>query len=161
MVRNGTTGKLTMALFKGTDFLDWGTADYDSYAEAGYDFMGDLMLKKTSPYILVYMRPTEEGWSGSESLGYTPIRESSMLVSSYWNFRTSSSSTPQQAYRLKYMPVPDVGNLNTWDYPEEVMSTRLKLRGYGRSMRLRFESETGKDFVLLGYGVLQGANQRF
>jgi hypothetical protein len=161
MVRNGATGKLTMALFKGTDFLDWGTADYDSYAEAGYDFMGDLMLKKTSPYILVYMRPTEEGWSGSESLGYTPIRESSMLVSSYWNFRTSSSTTPQQAYRLKYMPVPDVGNLNTWDYPEEVMSTRLKLRGYGRSMRLRFESETGKDFVLLGYGVLQGANQRF
>jgi hypothetical protein len=161
MVRNGATGKLTMALFKGTDFLDWGTANYSSFAEAGYDFMGDLMLKKTSPYILVYMRPTEEGWSGSESLGYTPIRESSMLVSSYWNFRTSSSSTPQQAYRLKYMPVPDITSLNTWDYPEEVMSTRLKLRGYGRSMRLRFESETGKDFVLLGYGVLQGANQRF
>jgi hypothetical protein len=161
MVRNGATGKMTMALFKGTDFLDWGTADYDSYAEAGYDFMGDLMLKKSSPYVLVYMRPTEEGWSGSESLGYTPIRESSMLVSAYWDFRRNSSSNAQQAYRLKYVPVPDTGNLNQWDYPEEVMTTRLKLRGHGRSMRLRFESETGKDFVLLGYGVLQGVNQRF
>jgi len=161
MVRNGATGKMTMALFKGTDFLDWNSADYDSYAEAGYDFMGDLVLKKTSPYIVVYMRPTEEGWTGTEQTGYDPIRESSMLVSAYWDFRRSSSSDPQQAYRLKYVPVVDTGNLGVWDYPEEVVTTRLKLRGYGRSMRLRFESETGKDFVLLGYGVLQGANQRF
>ena len=161
MVKNGSTNKMTMALFKGTDFLDWNTANYSSYAEAGYDFMGDLMLKKTSPYIIVYMRPTEEGWTGTELTGYDPIRESSMLVSSYWDFRTSTSSAAQQAYRLKYVPVVNTSNLAEWDYPEEVVSTRLKLRGYGRSMRLRFESETGKDFVLLGYGVLQGANQRF
>jgi hypothetical protein len=161
MIRNGATGKLTMGLFKGTDFLDWGTADYDSYAEAGYDFMGDLILKKTSPYVVVYMRPTEEGWTGTEQAGYDPVRESSMLVSAYWDFRRNSSSDPQQAYRLKYVPVVDTGNLSLWDYPEEVVTTRLKLRGYGRSMRLRFESETGKDFVLLGYGVLQGVNQRF
>ena len=161
MVRNGSTGKMTMALFKGTDFLDWNSANYSSYAEAGYDFMGDLMLKKTSPYVIVYMRPTEEGFEGTELTGYDPVRESSMLVSGYWDFRRASSSTPQQAYRLKYVPVVNTENLSEWDYPEEVVSTRLKLRGYGRSMRLRFESETGKDFVLLGYGVLQGANQRF
>jgi hypothetical protein len=161
MVRNGATGKMTMGLFKGTDFLDWHTADYHSYAEAGYDFMGDLVLKKTSPYIQVYMRPTEEGWTGSQITGYDPIRESSLLVSAFWDFRRGSSSVPQQAYRLKYVPVVDTGNLGVWDYPEEVVATRLKLRGYGRSMRLRFESETGKDFVLLGYGVIQGVNQRF
>jgi len=161
MVRNGDTGKMTMALFKGTDFLDWNSADYSSYAEAGYDFMGDLVLKKTSPYVVVYMRPTEEGWTGTELAGYDPIRESSMLVAAYWDFRRSSSSAPQQAYRLKYVPVVNTNNLSVWDYPEEVITTRLKLRGYGRSMRLRFESETGKDFVLLGYGVVQGVNQRF
>jgi hypothetical protein len=161
MVRNGDTGKMTMALFKGTDFLDWNTADYSSYAEAGYDFMGDLVLKKTSPYVVVYMRPTEEGWTGTELAGYDPIRESSMFVAAYWDFRRSSSSSPQQAYRLKYVPVVNTNNLSVWDYPEEVITTRLKLRGYGRSMRLRFESETGKDFVLLGYGVVQGVNQRF
>jgi hypothetical protein len=161
MVRNGDTGKMTMALFKGTDFLDWNTADYSSYAEAGYDFMGDLVLKKTGPYVVVYMRPTEEGWTGTELAGYDPIRESSMFVAAYWDFRRSSSSSPQQAYRLKYVPVVNTNNLSVWDYPEEVITTRLKLRGYGRSMRLRFESETGKDFVLLGYGVLQGVNQRF
>ena len=161
MVRNGTTGKMTMALFKGTDFLDWGTANYSSYAEAGYDFMGDLVLKKNSPYIQVYLRPTETGWTGTDETGYTPVRESSILISSFWDFRTSASSTAQQGYRLKYTPVVNPSDLSTWDYPEEVMTSRLKVRGHGRSMRFRFESEQGKDFVLLGYGIIQGANQRF
>ena len=161
MVYDGATGKMTMGLFSGTDFLDWGDANYTSYAEAGYDFMGDLVLKKNSPYIQVYLRPTEEGFTGSDATGYTPIRESSLLVSSYWDFRKTTSSTAQQAYRLKYMPVVDVTQLGSWNYPEEIVTTRLKMRGHGRSMRLRFESEQGKDFVLLGFGVISAANTRY
>ena len=161
MVYDGATGKMTMGLFSGTDFLDWGDANYTSYAEAGYDFMGDLVLKKNSPYIQVYLRPTEEGFTGSDATGYTPIRESSLLVSSYWDFRKTTSSTAQQAYRLKYMPVVDATQLESWNYPEEIVTTRLKMRGHGRSMRLRFESEQGKDFVLLGFGVISAANTRY
>jgi hypothetical protein len=161
MVFNGNTSKLTMGLFSGTNFLDWGNTNYSSYAEAGYDFMGDLILKKNAPYVQVYLRPTETGFSGSDVLGYTPVRESSLLVSSYWDFRTNTSSSPQQAYRLKYTPVVNESSLGTWDYPEKVVTTRLKMRGHGRSMRLRFESEQGKDFVLLGFGILNAANTRF
>lgn len=161
LIYDGATGKLTMGLFSGTDFLDWGDANYSSYAEAGYDFIGDLVLKKNSPYIQVYLRPTEEGFTGSEEAGYTPIRESSLLVSSYWDFRKTTSSTAQQAYRLKYMPIVDAGELASWNYPEEIVTTRLKMRGHGRSMRLRFESEQGKDFVLLGFGVIHAANSRY
>ena len=161
MVYDGATGNLTMGLFSGTDFLDWGDANYSSYAEAGYDFMGDLILKKNAPYVQVYLRPTETGFSGSDALGYTPVRESSLLVSSYWDFRTNTSSSPQQAYRLKYTPVVNESSLGTWDYPEKVVTTRLKMRGHGRSMRLRFESEQGKDFVLLGFGILNAVNTRF
>lgn len=161
MVYDGATGKMTMGLFSGTDFLDWGDANYTSFAEAGYDFMGDLVLKKNSPYIQVYLRPTETGFEGSDETGYTPIRESSLLVSSYWDFRKQTSSTAQQAYRLKYMPIVDAGELGSWNYPEEIVTTRLKMRGHGRSMRLRFESEQGKDFVLLGFGVISAANTRY
>lgn len=161
MVYDGATGKMTMGLFSGTDFLDWGDSNYSSFAEAGYDFMGDLILKKNSPYIQVYLRPTETGFEGSDEAGYSPIRESSMLVSSFWDFRKQTSSNPQQAYRLKYMPVVDTGELGSWNYPEEIVTTRLKMRGHGRSMRLRFESEQGKDFVLLGFGILNAANTRF
>lgn len=161
MVFDNATSKMTIAFFSGTDFLDWGDANYSSYAEAGYDFLGDLVLKKNAPYIQVYLRPTETGFEGSDVLGYTPVRESSLLVSSYWDFRNSTSSTPQQAYRLKYLPVVNTSSLNVWDYPENVVTTRLKMRGHGRSMRLRFESEQGKDFVLLGFGIISAANQRF
>ena len=150
---------MTMGSFTGEDFLDWGTTNYSSYAEAGYDFMGDLLLKKTTPYITTYMRVTETAWEGNETEGYQPDKPSSMLVSSFWDFKNSSSSTPQQAYRFKSMPVVDSTNLLNFDYPESVITTRMKVRGRGRSMRIKFESEQGKDFILLGYSVLGGVNQ--
>lgn len=161
LVRDGTTGKLTMGTIASETFLDWGNAAYLSFAEAGYEFFGDLLLQKNSPYIITYMRTTEEGWSGSIEAGYNPIHESSMLVSSYWDFKNTPSSTAQQAYRYKVTPVVNPDSLSVWDYPSTVISTRLKLRGRGRSMRLRFESEAGKDFVLLGYGVVGATNNRY
>lgn len=160
LIRDGATGKLTMGSFSGDDYLDWGTANYSSYAEAGYDFLGDLLLQKTAPYIIVYSRVTEEGWT-AVGTGYEPIHPSSLLVSAYWDFSTSPASAAQQAYRYKTTPVVNPSNLNSFGYPETVITTRLKVRGRGRSMRLRFESEQGKDFVLLGYGVLGGRNDRF
>lgn len=160
LVRDGATNKLTMGGFVNQDFLDWGTTDYSSYAVAGYEFFGDLVLKKTSPYITPYMRVTETGWTGSEVTGYDPVGSSSLLVSSFWDFGNNSTSTPQQAYRLKIMPVVDPDNLNSFNYPDTVITSRLKLRGRGRSVRLKFESEQGKDFVLLGYSMVGGVNGR-
>lgn len=160
LIRDGATGKLTMGTFSGEDFLDWGTTNYSSYAEAGYDFLGDLMLQKNAPYIIVYSRVTEEGWTNTGS-GYEPIRPSSILVSAYWDFSKTASSAAQQAYRYKTTPVVNPNDLSDFGYPETVITTRLKVRGRGRSMRMRFESEQGKDFILLGYGVLGGRNNRF
>jgi hypothetical protein len=160
LIRDGTTNKLTMGGFIDQSFLDWGTTDYSSYAVAGYEFFGDLLLKKTSPYVTPYMRVTETGWTGSEVTGYDPVNSSSLLVSSFWDFGNNPTSTPQQAYRLKIMPVVDPEDLNSFNYPETVITTRLKLRGRGRSVRLKFESEQGKDFVLLGYSMLGGVNGR-
>ena len=161
IIRDGATNKITMGSFTGSNFLDWGTTNYSSFAEAGYDFVGDLLLQKTAPYITTYMRLTETGWEGNETTGYAPNNPSSMLVSAYWDFNNNTSSTPQQAYRLKSMPVINSSNLNTFDYPESVITTRLKVRGRGRSMRIKFESEQGKDFILLGFSILSGVNRTF
>lgn len=160
LVRDGATNKLTMGGFVNQDFLEWGTTNYSSYAVAGYEFFGDLVLKKSSPYVTPYMRVTETGWSGSEITGYDPVGSSSLLVSAFWDFGNNSTSTPQQAYRLKTMPVVDPDNLNSFNYPDTVITSRLKLRGRGRSVRLKFESEQGKDFVLLGYSMIGGVNGR-
>jgi hypothetical protein len=160
LIRDGATGKLTMGSFSSKTFLDWGTANYLSFAEAGYDFIGDLIRQKNSPYILTYMRVTEEGWVASGS-GYEPIRPSGLLVSAYWDFKTSPSSESQQAYRYKQTPVVNPSSLSNFGYPDTIITSRLKIRGTGRSVRLRFESEQGKDFVLVGYGVVNAINQRF
>lgn len=148
------SGSITFAEFSNTEFYDWGTEDYSSYAEAGFNFQGDMISFKTSPYIIVYLERTETGWTGDEINGYEPVRPSSCLVSSYIDFKDTPSSNPQQAYRYKYPLVVDETSLTSFDYPQEVVATRLKLRGRGRSYRLRFESEAGKDFNLLGWEVV-------
>ena len=158
LIRDGTTNKMTLGGFLSDTFLDWGSVNYTSYAEAGYDFLGDLMLQKNSPYIVPYMRVTETGWDGNETDGYDMLNSSSLLVSSYWDFSTTPSTSPQQAYRFKRVPVVDVSGFS---YDKTVITTRLKLRGRGRSMRLRFESEQGKDFILLGYGLIGAVNGRY
>ena len=158
LIRDGTTNNMTLGGFLSDTFLDWGSVNYTSYAEAGYDFLGDLMLQKNSPYIISYMRVTETGWEGNETDGYDMLNSSSLLVSSYWDFSTTPSTSPQQAYRFNRVPVVDVSEFS---YDKTVITTRLKLRGRGRSMRLRFESEQGKDFILLGYGVIGAVNGRY
>lgn len=153
-----TSGQLTFAEFTDTDFLDWGSANYESYAEAGYDFLGDLTRKKNLIYTTIYCGVTEEGVTGNDNDGFEFIRPSSCLVSSYWDYKTTVSDTAQQAYRLKKLPIPS--GAGAFDYPFTVTTSRLRVRGRGRSMRLRFESEQGKDFHLLGFDVIAGINRR-
>ena len=153
-----TTGQLTFAVFTDIDFLDWGSANYESYAESGYDFLGDLTLRKNLIYATIHMSVTEEGVTGNDVDGYEYIRPSSCLVSSYWDFKTTVSDTKQQAYRLKKLGVPE--SAGSFDYPFTVTTSRLRIRGRGRSMRMRFESEQGKDFHLLGFDVIAGRNRR-
>lgn len=160
LCRNASDNTVSMAYFYDTSFKDWSSANYSSFAEAGYEFFGDVMLRKNAPYIQIYSRVTETGWTGDELIGYSPIRPSSILVSSYWDFNRTNTQT-QQAYRLKPMPIVNPSDLTNFGYPDTVVDTRLKIRGRGKSMRLRFESEEGKDFHLLGYGVLSAGNRRF
>ena len=158
LVRDGTTNKLTMASFTSKEFLDWGDSNYTSFAETGYDFIGDLITKKNAPYVAVYTRLTEEGFTFSNDT-YKAIRPSSVLVSTAWDFKDTFTAG-QQAYRLKYPVVVDTNDLTKFPYPEDVIVTRLKIRGHGRSMRVRFESESGKDFILLGWGMVVATNGR-
>ena len=126
-------------------------ADYDAYVESSYNFIGDLGRRKTSPYITVFLKQTETGWTGTSETGFSPIRESSLKVSAYWDFKNTPATSPQQAYRLKYVPVVDETNLGVFNYPKSVIQSRLKLRGRGRVVKLRFDAEAGKDFNLLGW----------
>lgn len=153
-----SAGKMTISLFSSKEFLDWGTEDYDAYVECGYDFAGDLLLKKTAPFVTVYCRSTEEGFGTGPN--YTPINPSGLFLEAYWDFK-DYPATRQQVYRIKPTPIVNTGDLTDNGQNKSIVTSRLKVRGSGRSMRLRFQGETGKNFVLLGYSVLVGVNARF
>lgn len=153
LVRDADTGRMTMATMTGSEFLDWGTENYSSFAETGYDFLGDLASRKFAPYIIVYTRETETGWNGNE-----PINPSGLLITCYWDFNKLPSSIPQQVYKRR-QPILIGGP--EFQSPSEVVSSKIKVRGSGRSLRVRLESEQGKDFVFLGHGLIADATSRF
>lgn len=159
LVRDGTTGKMTFATFRGDTYLDWGSADYKSFAEAGYDFMGDITTFKNAPYVTTYMRVTEDGYVASGA-GYEFINPSSCLMSVSWNL-SKSGSTPREIYKLKDVPVVNPNDLSSINYPTDTVVTKSKVRGRGRSMKLRFESVAGKDFHLVGYEVIGAKNNNY
>jgi len=159
LVRSGVDGKLTVAHFSGDSYLDWGTGDYSSFAEAGYDFMGDMTTFKNAPYVTTYMRVTEDGYTYN-GVGYEFINPSSCKMSVSWNL-TKANSTPREIYKLKNVPVVDPDSLGSINYPTDTVVTKSKVRGRGRSMKLRFESTSGKDFHLVGYEVIGAKNTKF
>jgi len=161
LLTRDSTGALTFSTFASPTFLDWGEADYSSYAESAYNFIGDLGRRKNSPYITIFMRTTESSWVLQGDGAYLFDRPSSLKVSSFWDFKKIASSSKQEAYRLKHPIVVDPLDLNTVDYPTTVVATRLKTRGRGRVMRLRFESSTGDDFNLLGWETLDSRNSSY
>lgn len=149
-------GYLTFSEFSSTSFYDWGDANYSSYAENGYDFMGDIGRRKNAPYLTVACRTSETAFEADGGT-YVFTRPSSILVSCYWDFRNIASVNQQQGYRILRPVVVDETDL-TYTPERTVNVNRLKLRGRGRIMRLRFESEEGKDFNLLGWEVLGATN---
>ena len=159
LVRDGATGKITFATFNSSSYLDWGTANYKSFVEAGYDFMGDMTSEKNAPLITTYMRLTEEGYV-SNGLGYDFINPSSCLMSAYWGL-SKSAGTPREIYKLKNVPVVDPSDLGSINYPTDTIVTKSKVRGRGTNLKLRFESAAGKDFHIVGYEVIGAKNNSY
>lgn len=154
-------GYLTVADFTDRDFHDWNSANYTSYAETAYDFHGSAIIKKNLPYIVTYMKRTEENFVASGG-GYEADYPSGCLLTVKWDLSSDSSrwSTPSQIYRMVNYPTVDPGNL-TFDYPYDTIVARTKIRGKGRVMRMRFESENGKDAHIIGWETLSAANPRY
>ena len=154
-------GYLTVANFTDRSFLDWGSANYSSYAETAYDFSGSAMLKKNVPYIVSYMRRTEENFIPAGA-GYVADYPSGCILTVKWDLSIDSSrwSNPSQLYRMVNYPTVDINDL-TFSYPYDTIVARTKIRGKGRVLRMRFESETGKDLNLIGWETVDASNTSY
>lgn len=153
--------KITFATFTNRGFLDWDNKNYSSYAETGYDFQGSATVKKNTPYITTYLKRTEENFVPI-NVGYAADYPSSCILTVKWDLSVDSSrwSSPSQIYRMMNYPTVNTADL-TFRYPYDTIVCRTKVRGKGRVLKMRFESEQGKDFYLIGWEAISAANPRY
>lgn len=135
-------------------FEDWGV-DSPSYIEAGNDSMGDIIGKgKKAPLIQTHFNRTEDGFIISDLSGELELTSQSGCTASYaWDWATAPYANSFEAYKLLKNYTPEDFE-DEYEYNREVISTRNRIRGRGTALGMRFDSQAGKDFQLLGYGIV-------
>ena len=148
----------TISKFNNLSFKDWETEDgtgvsYSSYLVTGYELFGDIMREKQVPYVFFYFTRTEDGYTASGA-NLILNNQSSCRVQSQWNWANSANSgkwgSEFQAYKLLRNYIPS-GSGDPFDYGDGVIITKNKLRGSGKTLSLKINSEEGKDMKLLGW----------
>lgn len=156
-----TGTSFTVSKYNNSSFTDWETAGsgtgapFDSYVVTGYELFGDILRTKQVPYLFCYFDRTEDGFE-LDGVNLELKNKSSCLVQAQWNWANSANSGKWgnvfQAYRLLRNYIPS-GVSDPFDYGESVIVTRNKLRGSGKCLSMKFQSENGKDMRILGWGV--------
>lgn len=131
VVLDSSTYKLTFSQEQDSGYIDWFSFDgagesYSSFFITGYKVHAEGLRNYQINYIVVYSR--------SET-------NSSCFVQGLWDYATSGDtgrwSTPQQVY-------PGWTN-------SDHQFRRLKIRGKGKACQLKFFSEEGKPFNIIGW----------
>jgi hypothetical protein len=158
------TFQFTFAYFRDPTFVDFKSGDpfgdgydYLSYLESGYELLDDAMRKKEQNYVFVYFKRTETMWVDD-----LPDKPSSCLFQTKWDWADTQTSgkwtNKVQVYRHTRQPLYDAGD-PVFDTGFPMVVTRNKVRGHGKAIQFRFESDgPGKDFNLLGWSVAYSGN---
>ena len=108
--------------------------DYTSYFITGYRLDGQAQRFFQSNYVFVYL---------------DTVSNSSCYMQGIWDFTNSNASGKWSTLQQIYSSGTTLRDVNF---------RRLKIRGKGRSLQLRFESESGKPFSIMGWSLWETAN---
>jgi hypothetical protein len=157
-VNEGGNDMITFSLYNNRGFKDWPSAEnvsYSSYIETGYEILEQPGNTKQASCIHCFFNRTEESFI-DRGTGVEFDYPSSCVLTSKWEWTTTGTanrwSDPQQVYRFR-APFIAGASLDPFDYDYSVITTRSKVRGKGKAVSFRFESEAGKDFQLLGWAI--------
>lgn len=146
----------TISEFKDRTFTDWVSfddvgVDYDSFIETGVDILGDPIVVKFGNWLYAFFERTETAYIDEENFDYP----SSCYYIAKWHWSdhaySGKISDPEQLYKFKRMYISD--ETDQFSYGFNVLESRSNLRGNGRAVSIRFYSESGKDFRLLGWAI--------
>lgn len=157
----GGTTKLTFSTYSNSTFDDWNTygsgtgAPFSSYLETGYEISDNAAVDKQSVYVTFHFNRTETGFEDNGA-GLVAANPSGCLVTPKWDFSNHANSGKQgtqfQAYKLGRHYIP-TGVGDTFSYGQSVVTTKNKIRGSGKALSIRIDSEAGKDMQLLGWSL--------
>lgn len=112
---------------------------------------GDTQRTKSVPYLSMMFQKTETGFDSD----WEPIGASSCLVQAQWDWADSAASNKFgrqfQAYRHRRVFMPD--SMANFDNGHEVVTSKSKLRGKGKALSLKFDTEAGLDCHILGWSM--------
>ncbi len=149
----------TLSEFKNNTMLDWveetGGIDYSSVVETGEDLAGDLISEKEVNTLYTFFKRTETTTVANDEGGLEFDYPSGCLMKAKWAWADTPASgqwsEAQQVYRLNRHWIPT--GIGEFPYGYDVVQNITNVRGKGRAVSIRFESQTGKDFHLLGWSI--------
>ena len=161
LTKSGANYTYTFSDFHNTTFKDWVGCDavginYTSYLEAANVVLDNAIFKKETPYLYCYFKRTETAFVNDGSGNVVFDYPSSCKARIKWDFADDVASgrysSQQQVYRFNHQYVP--GGIGTsFTNGLSVTTTKTKFRGRGKVFSVRFDSEDGKDFQLIGYAT--------
>ena len=156
----------TFATYRDAFHRDWRSidgvgVDAPSTLVTGWLSGKDFQRTKQVIYLSAHFLKTENGFSEDNTGDWYPLNPSSCLVQAQWEWTNSANAgrwgRQFQAYRHKRHYFPgDISD--TYNDGEYVVTTRNKLRGKGKVLSLKFQSEPDKHMELLGWSILMGVN---
>ncbi len=165
IVRSPEPGSLFFSFgsYRNSDFNDFGLGDAKSILLTGYLTGGAASLSKQVSGIVTHFRRTETGYTleGDSIVFRNP---SGCLMTPQWEWTNSPNAgkwgETVQVYRLQRPYYPEDVN-DPFDYGYTVITAKSGIRGRGRALSLKFESEPEKDMHILGWGLEIEVEQHF
>lgn len=153
---------LTVCLYRDKTFTDWKSAngigvDAAAFLVTGVVTGGDSSLIKQVPYLFTHFYRTEDSLDSEGNV----VNPSSCLIQSQWDWSTARLSnkwSPQfQAYRYRRGTLTSSESLD-YDSGFELVTSKNKLRGRGRSFALRMDTEPLHDCQIVGWNISLNGN---
>lgn len=152
-----SSNRITFSEYSSQLFLDWGEYDYPSFIITWPVIGDDFALYKQGCYLSCFFDRTEKEYVSTDEGIKLSVR-SGCTAQGLWDWHGDDSAWSRngktfRAYKLRH-DLPDFSNeTGLIKYPDDVIITKNKLRGRGRSLSLRFSSEEGKDMKLIGWHI--------
>lgn len=163
-----TTWSYTFGEFKDRDFVDWQTwdvekhgasstgANYTSHIQTGWRNSGDPSRTKTITHLTSFFNRTEDGYKAGARTGEVEYTNpSGAYVQTRWDYTEADVGrwTNQiQAYRLSRWYLPE-DEFDPFTYGATTIRSKIRMRGRGEALSVRYDSEDGKDMQLLGFAL--------